>query len=81
MFAVVERMLNRIGLDSSALRCGVHWPIHQPSAQALARAGGTATAVHNNCSGKHAGFLCVRLRHRRRSGAPTCSLCIRCSGW
>jgi L-asparaginase II len=56
--AVVERMLNRIGLDSSALRCGVHWPIHQPSAQALARAGGTATAVHNNCSGKHAGFLC-----------------------
>jgi L-asparaginase II len=57
--AVVERMLNRIGLDSSALRCGMHWPIHQPSAQALARAGGTATAVHNNCSGKHAGFLCV----------------------
>jgi L-asparaginase II len=56
--AVVERMLNRIGLDSSALRCGVHWPIHQPSGQALARAGGAATALHNNCSGKHAGFLC-----------------------
>ena len=57
--AVVERMLNRIGLDHSALRCGVHWPIHQPSAQALARGGGAATAVHNNCSGKHAGFLCI----------------------
>jgi L-asparaginase II len=57
--AVVERMLARIGLDSSALRCGVHWPLHQPSAQALARGGGAAAAVHNNCSGKHAGFLCV----------------------
>src|SRR5437868_398627 len=51
--AVVKRMLARIGLDDSALRCGVHWPIHQPSAQALARAGGAATAVHNNCPGKH----------------------------
>jgi L-asparaginase II len=25
----------------------------------LARSGGTATALHNNCSGKHAGFLCL----------------------
>ena len=56
--AVVERMLARIELDDQALRCGVHWPIHQPSAQALAR-GGAARAVHNNCSGKHAGFLCT----------------------
>ncbi len=47
------------GLDAGALKCGAHWPIHQPSAQALARGGGTAGAIHNNCSGKHAGFLCV----------------------
>jgi L-asparaginase II len=57
--AVVERMLSGLGLDEKALKCGPHWPIHQASAQALARAGGLATAVHNNCSGKHAGFLCV----------------------
>jgi len=57
--AVVERMLSRLKLDDGALKCGVHWPIHQASAQALARSGGMATAVHNNCSGKHAGFLCV----------------------
>ena len=57
--AVVERMLSRLRLDDGALKCGVHWPIHQASAQALARAGTAATAVHNNCSGKHAGFLCV----------------------
>jgi L-asparaginase II len=57
--ATATRMLARIGLDSSALKCGAHWPLHQASAQALARAGGTASALHNNCSGKHAGFLCV----------------------
>jgi L-asparaginase II len=57
--AGVGRMLARAGLDPSALECGAHWPIHQPAAQALARSGATATALHNNCSGKHAGFLCA----------------------
>jgi L-asparaginase II len=53
------RMLARAGLDAGALKCGAHWPIHQPSAQALARSGSVASALHNNCSGKHAGFLCA----------------------
>jgi L-asparaginase II len=57
--ATVTRMLTLAGLDTSALKCGAHWPLHQVSAQALARSGRTATAVHNNCSGKHAGFLCA----------------------
>jgi L-asparaginase II len=57
--AGVERMLRAAGLDASALACGTHWPLHQPSAQALARAGGAASALHNNCSGKHAGFVCA----------------------
>jgi L-asparaginase II len=53
-----SRMLARAGLDGSALECGVQWPSHQASSQALVRSGATATALHNNCSGKHAGFLC-----------------------
>jgi L-asparaginase II len=57
--ATVERMLAAAGLDASALACGAHWPLHQSSARALARAGGTASALHNNCSGKHSGFLCL----------------------
>src|SRR3977135_2672629 len=57
--ATVERILAAAGLDASALACGAHWPLHQPSGRALARAGGTASALHNNCSGKHAGFLCA----------------------
>ena len=57
--ATATRMLMLAGLDETALQCGAHWPIHQPAAQALAREGGTAGPLHNNCSGKHAGFLCV----------------------
>jgi L-asparaginase II len=54
----VLRMLTKAGLDVSALACGAHWPINQASAFALAKAG-APTALHNNCSGKHAGFLCL----------------------
>lgn len=53
------RMLEHAGLDASALECGVHWPSHQPTSQALARSGAAPSALHNNCSGKHAGFVCV----------------------
>jgi len=56
---VAARMLARAGLDAGALECGTHWPSHQPSSQALARSGGAPSALHNNCSGKHAGFVCV----------------------
>jgi L-asparaginase II len=56
--AGVERMLAKAGLGASALSCGVHWPISQAAAFALARTG-APSALHNNCSGKHAGFLCA----------------------
>src|SRR5215218_5785527 len=56
---VAARMLARAGLDAEALECGAHWPSHQPASQALARSGSAPSALHNNCSGKHAGFLCV----------------------
>jgi L-asparaginase II len=55
----VERMLTKAGFDASALACGTHWPASQSAAMALARAGAAPSALHNNCSGKHAGFLCV----------------------
>ena len=54
----VASMLAKAGLDASALHCGAHWPISQPAAFALAPTG-QPSALHNNCSGKHAGFLCV----------------------
>jgi len=57
--AGVARMLDQCGLDVSALACGTHWPLSQASAHALARTGRQPSALHNNCSGKHAGFICV----------------------
>jgi L-asparaginase II len=57
--ATAQATLARAGLDAAALRCGAHPPIHQPTAAALYRAGALPSALHNNCSGKHAGFLCL----------------------
>jgi L-asparaginase II len=55
--AGVARMLAGAGLDAAALACGAHWPMSQPATVALARIG-APSALHNNCSGKHAGFIC-----------------------
>ena len=52
-------MLAKAGLDSQVLECGVHWPYHDGALKALAAAGRAPTALHNNCSGKHAGFVCL----------------------
>ena len=56
--AGVTHMLTAAGLDTGALACGAHWPINQAAAFALAKTG-APSALHNNCSGKHAGFLCL----------------------
>lgn len=52
-------MLAKAGLDAGALECGAHWPTSHQATVELARGGGTPTALHNNCSGKHSGFLCA----------------------
>ena len=59
----VRGLLARIGLDESALQCGAHAPSYEPAAAALAAQGVAPSALHNNCSGKHAGILalCVHL--------------------
>jgi L-asparaginase II len=52
-------MLAKAGRDPADLECGVHWPLDAEAARALAASGGVASALHNNCSGKHAGFICL----------------------
>jgi L-asparaginase II len=53
----VARILARAGLDESALRCGVHAPLHRETRRQMAIRGEKPTALHNNCSGKHAAML------------------------
>jgi L-asparaginase II len=52
-------MLAKAGKDYMCLECGVHWPLSEDASRALAAAGEKPTVLHNNCSGKHAGFICL----------------------
>jgi L-asparaginase II len=52
-------MLEKAGRDAGCLECGGHWPMDPAAARALEARGGTPSALHNNCSGKHAGFVCL----------------------
>jgi L-asparaginase II len=51
--------LARIGCNEDDLECGPHPPLVEAANQALIREGRAPSAVHNNCSGNHAGFLSV----------------------
>jgi L-asparaginase II len=57
----VASILHKIGMDESALRCGVHMPYDDASARRLIRAGAEPGPLFNNCSGKHAGILALCL--------------------
>jgi L-asparaginase II len=57
------RMLARVGLNESALRCGAHAPYDPETAKQLEESGQPFNQLHNNCSGKHAGML-VTAVHR-----------------
>ena len=55
--AGVARWLDDLGLSESDLRCGCQEPQDLPERDRLIRAGDAPCQLHNNCSGKHAGFL------------------------
>ena len=49
--------LAELGLAEGDMRCGSHMPQDQPELHRLIRAGAEPCQLHNNCSGKHCGFL------------------------
>jgi L-asparaginase II len=57
--AAVRSILEKIGLDESALQCGAHLPYDEATAHAMLREGRRPSAIDNNCSGKHAGILAL----------------------
>ncbi|HRH88300.1 MAG TPA: asparaginase [Rubrivivax sp.] len=57
--AAAAGMLAKAGADPSILECGAHWPYRETFQREMAARGETPTALHNNCSGKHAGFICL----------------------
>lgn len=71
--ALAASMLRRAGLDAAALECGSHWPSDEQAMHDLVRGGRLPNPLHNNCSGKHSGFLCTcvhqGIAHRGYVGA------------
>ncbi|MDQ6827178.1 MAG: asparaginase [Candidatus Eremiobacteraeota bacterium] len=55
----VRSILEKIGVDEGMLLCGAHAPYNVQAARDLERGGLGYSAVHNNCSGKHAGILAL----------------------
>lgn len=55
--ALVRALLQQAGLDESYLQCGPHAPFDKTASLALSRSGNKPLPIHNNCSGKHSGFL------------------------
>ena len=56
---VVDRWLELMGFSHAVLECGAHAPSHPQAAQDLVLAGITPDSRHNNCSGKHTGFVAM----------------------
>ncbi|WP_298968712.1 asparaginase [uncultured Roseobacter sp.] len=53
----VDTWLQTLGLDDDALRCGPQLPDDRTAREGLICAHDAPGQIHNNCSGKHAGFL------------------------
>ena len=55
----VETWLDNLGLGDDDFRCGAHQPKDDAARHALRDNGKEPCQMHNNCSGKHSGFLTV----------------------
>ncbi|HEY4125591.1 MAG TPA: asparaginase [Rhizomicrobium sp.] len=53
----VAAWLSRIGCAQSDLACGPQPPRYEPAWEEMVKRGEAPSRLHNNCSGKHAGFL------------------------
>lgn len=58
----VAAWLAQLGLEDADLRCGAHLPGDTAERRRLTCSDTAPCQVHNNCSGKHAGFLTL-MRH------------------
>jgi L-asparaginase II len=55
----VAAWLERIGCTEKDLACGPHPVRYEPVWEAMVKRSEAPTRIHNNCSGKHTGFLTV----------------------
>lgn len=56
---VATKILKKIKLSENDLKCGVHAPLSRGMQNRMIVRGDNPTQLHNNCSGKHLGFLAI----------------------
>ncbi len=56
-----KEMMDYLGLNIDEFECGAHYPSDQSSRRELVQKKMSAHAIHNNCSGKHAGMLALAM--------------------
>ncbi len=61
---LARRWLAGLGMGERDLRCGAHVPIDQEAAHDLYQRHARPDQFHNNCSGKHCGFLTANRHYR-----------------
>jgi L-asparaginase II len=59
--AIVEAMLQTLGLEEGDLACGPHDPLSPRGAKIVRECGARIRRTHNNCSGKHTAMLALAL--------------------
>ena len=61
---LLKNWLQRLELSEQSLRCGLHPPMDSETRRQLWKEAQPISVLHNNCSGKHIGFLacCLRLK-------------------
>ena len=56
-------LLKKFNLKENMLKCGVHKPLSKSMQHKMILCGEKPTQLHNNCSGKHIGFLSLCLKN------------------
>ena len=56
---IAKQLLNKFNLTERDLKCGIHSPLSKSMQKKMILNGENASQIHNNCSGKHIGFLSI----------------------
>lgn len=56
---VIRSLLKKYEINENLLKCGIHSPLSRNMQDNMLMREEKPSAIHNNCSGKHAGFLII----------------------
>lgn len=60
---IASAIMKKLKIDESYLKCGIHAPLSRSMQDKMLLRGEKPSSMHNNCSGKHLGFLSVCIKN------------------